>query len=170
MLKEHLQQRVYDFIDAHHLHDPRTYKANLEQLKKVFTFRRLPATSPTYAFSFRPEPFPNGPVPPVSIYVRDGLTYEERRMAIAHEVGHAILDHLGSHALYKIAPYFHTKDEREAWQAAAILLIPEHAIDDSPHVRWLERVTLTPAWLINEYPYVQRAFSLPMQTRPAMFR
>jgi hypothetical protein len=169
MLKEHLQAQVLEFAARHGLHSEHDYKANLETLKSVFDFQRLPATAAICSVTQQLEPFPGKPAPTPRIFVRDHMTYEDRRLAIAHEVGHIILGHNDSHGLYKVAPYFHNAQEREAWQAAALLLISWRAVLDSPHVRWLQRVCVVPAWLINELPYVQRAFSLPLQKRPAMF-
>lgn len=170
MLKEHLQQRVFDFIARYRIHTEHSHLADLDALRSLYRVRTLPRTAPIAAVTVRPNRAVDDVDALPEIWIRNGLSREDRRLAFAHEVSHDVLEHEASFPLKEIGPWYQNRNEREAWQGGALILINPRSIGDSPSVYWLKRECLVPAWLINEYPHLQQAFSLPQASRPHLFR
>lgn len=68
------------------------------------------------------------------ILIASSLSDAGRRLVYAHELGHFAAGHMASPVTSSLNSWQHDRDEREAWLAAAVLLIPTSA------VRWGENV------------------------------
>lgn len=63
-----------------------------------------------------------------AIAVSADLDELARRAALCHEAGHIILDHPNSLYLCRLNEWLHSRYEREAQQAAAMILLPRAAV------------------------------------------
>ena len=61
---------------------------------------------------------------PAHIVMDRSLPPSTRRLFYAHEIGHVICEHPGSLRARHVDPWFHDRHEREAWEVAALFLIP----------------------------------------------
>lgn len=74
----------------------------------------------------------------------------------AHEVAHAVCRHTGTLRLGRVDGWFHDRQEREAWQLAARLLIPTRLIYEGGFSDWtkdhIAAACGVPNWLVDLYP------------------
>lgn len=79
---------------------------------------------------------PATPDHPAQIVLCESIDPDVRTIVYAHEAAHGLFGHRGSLAAARVDRWFHDRQERDAWAAAAQLLIP-------PTVT-LELIELTP--------------------------
>ncbi len=86
---------------------------------------------------------------PIHILLETDLDSPERRLAYAHEIGHVVCGHPGSLRARQVDNWFGDRHEREAWEFAAKLLVPDS-------VRWLMETEQAlastcevPEWLVG---------------------
>jgi hypothetical protein len=98
-------------------------------------------------------------VPPLSeggkvwVCIDRCLSPRRRRVLYAHEIGHALLDHLGSRrAIEAGAVWVHERQEAEAWTVAAALLIPIDAWGWGDSASEVAARCEVPEWLARKYP------------------
>ncbi|MGB3331145.1 MAG: ImmA/IrrE family metallo-endopeptidase [Thermomicrobiales bacterium] len=82
----------------------------------------------TDGIAIAPRDMPVSAGNPASIVLDLGLNDHRERLIYAHEIGHALYGHMGPVAYRGMDPWFRRKAERQAWEAAAALLIPWHAM------------------------------------------
>ena len=75
---------------------------------------------------------------------------DDARVIIAHEMGHGFCEHVGSASSYALG--LHDRHEREAWEAAALLLIPERVIYEEQDVARIAAACGVPHWLVGLWP------------------
>lgn len=103
------------FIRAHDLH--RFLPVDLRPLRELVDVRFLSLSSGTMGTAFANEA---GAV----IGINRGLGRDERRMVFVHELAHLLLEHPNSLWLCSFDGWFYSRYERQAQQAAALMLIP----------------------------------------------
>ncbi len=78
------------------------------------------------------------------------------RVRYAHEIAHALCRHTGSLRMIQVDGWFHDRQEREAWQLAAHLLIPSRVIYEGGWSEWtmsdIAAACGVPEWLVEMYP------------------
>lgn len=135
-------------IRAHDLHD--SWPVDLTPLETRFPAvrRDLGADGPR---AFAVPPTRAGM--PTWIVLDRCLREPRRRVVYAHEVGHALLAHVGSaRALDAGGTWLHTRQEGEAWALAARLLIPIEAWGWGDPVADVAARCGVPEWLARKYP------------------
>lgn len=167
-MKDHRQTLVRSFIARHQLHHRDRSVVDLSPLHRWYRPVLAPAEADYVAWTARPYGGVVTAKTPAKIWLREGLCPQDRRLAFAHEVAHHLLGHTGSLPLRSVDPWFHSRDEREAWQAAALLLIPFDAFWGCAHIEMLSKRCDVPSWLIGEYPEAAR-LSLPPMKRQGVF-
>lgn len=146
-----LMDRVYRVIEEYDLHlagapvDLSPLEAicpvATEDLSRLgiagFCYARTPATRET----------------PATVVLCRSLTDSHRRIAYAHEVAHGLVAHSGAISLSDLDPWFHSQQEREAWLAAAMLLIPplDRVQTAELTMEGLARACDVPVWLVELY-------------------
>lgn len=106
------------------------------------------------------------------IMVDRHLTRAERRLVIAHEIGHLILPHIGLPAAHAAEPSpCDDEQEREAWQIAAALLVPVREVwSGDPPAEIAERNGV-PIELVTHHPWrPERWLAEPMCPESAGWR
>lgn len=63
-----------------------------------------------------------------TIFIEQELPRDDRRLVYAHELGHMVAGHSGTPVTSKLNSFQHDRNEREAWLAAAVLLIPPDVV------------------------------------------
>jgi len=89
---------------------------------------------------------------PAYVVVDARRVRHERRVLYAHEVGHLLCGHPGSLRSLGVADWFHDRDEREAWEVAAALLIPRDAWVGGATPADVAASCHVPVWLAERYP------------------
>jgi Zn-dependent peptidase ImmA (M78 family) len=95
---------------------------------------------------------PDGDISPdntAPVYIHKRLGPIDRRLAYAHEVGHALHGHAGALTLRQLDEWFLDRAELEAWRVAAQLLIPVEAIVQFETVDRIARACLAPPELVK---------------------
>lgn len=169
-MKPHRRELVEEFVRRHALHHPRKHVAEIGNLKPLFRPRVVPAGRlHCPAMALVPSWDAITEQTPMNIFLRRDLAEVDMRLAYTHEVMHAVLGHRGSISMRRIEPWFHDRDEREAWEATAIALIPEWSYRESLNVRWLARASKVPEWLIAFHPLAEDA-GVTACARSGLFR
>lgn len=65
---------------------------------------------------------------PALVVLDESRSAQWRAIYYAHEIGHIICGHVGTLRTLDAGEWWHNRDEREAWQVAARLMIPLDAI------------------------------------------
>lgn len=99
------------FITKHSLH--RNLPVDLTPVNELYEVKLLPFSGATLGFAC-------GSV----IAVNEALHYFQRRMVIAHELAHLLLEHPDSFFLCNLNDWWYNKFEVEAQKAAALILVP----------------------------------------------
>ena len=93
---------------------------------------------------------------PAYVAVHSGLDRPMQRLIYAHEVGHAILGHEGQLRLSEMDSWFTNRLEREAWQVAAQLLVPQSLLWAAAQHGWspshVAALCAVPEWLVAMHP------------------
>jgi len=84
------------------------------------------------------------------ILIDHDLGTDDARIVIAHEIGHGFCQHVGSAS--SLALGMNDRHEREAWEVAAVLLIPERVIYEEQDVARIAAACSVPAWLVELWP------------------
>lgn len=166
-MKPHRQELVYAFIERHRLHLPGEHRVNIADLYKdhrPILAPRLPCVSMVM------DRVDRRGQPHRQIWMRRELSGQSRRLLYVHERMHDVLGHDASIPLYEVNPWFYDRDEREAWEAAAMVFVPRETFFQAPDVSWLSMVTHAPVWLIHMLPLMKQHFRFPAIGRPAIFR
>jgi hypothetical protein len=96
---------------------------------------------------------PASRVRPAKVAVDQDFDRRMRRIVYAHEAAHGIIGHSGAMALDELDPWFKGRIEREAWQGAAMLLIPRLFPRGCDVTREsIIRDCDIPTWLIDRLP------------------
>lgn len=85
------------------------------------------------------------------VLIEQSLSEDDRRLVYAHEIGHFICGHLASPVTSEVNGWQHDRDEREAWLAAAVLLIPSSAVGWGENVDEVAAHCRVPAELVQMY-------------------
>ncbi len=96
------------------------------------------------------------PTTPATIYLDRRLDRCAKRQSYAHEVGHALLGHTGSVPHLDMGDWWHDSDEREAWEVAALLLIPHEAFQWGWTGQEVAAACEVEPWLVELYPHGKR--------------
>jgi Zn-dependent peptidase ImmA (M78 family) len=116
-----MNNRVYERLDAliarTQLHRSRI-PVDMDRLKEEFPvdYRDLQGTDVLGFLLTLPTPI---------IVIDQSLDAYDARLIHAHEIGHALYGHRGTLRSLSVDKWFDSKAERQAWQVAAHLLIPE---------------------------------------------
>lgn len=86
-----------------------------------------------------------------SIFIDEQLSDYERRLVYAHELGHYIAGHSASPVTSQLDDVQHSRDEREAWLVAAVLLIPPEAVEWDTSASDVAGSCRVPEWLVEMY-------------------
>lgn len=122
-------QRVIRELDLHEEGAP----VNITRLERVYVPYRVSNLAEVGIGGFA-SPLPDWLDPsedtPAMVVV-DEAEHEKYswREIYCHEVGHLICNHLGSLRSLKVDEWFHSREEREAWEVAALLLIPTEVFE-----------------------------------------
>lgn len=114
---------INDLVGAYSLHDRMPVK--LDALEGVFRVRFAPLRLHGLAGTCLPSSaLPPTEDDPALIVIDDSLSEMSVRLVYAHEIGHAIHGHPGELAWQGMDSWFQDKAERQAWEVAAMLLMP----------------------------------------------
>lgn len=91
---------------------------------------------------------------PAGILIDARIAGRLRRIAYAHEVGHIVCGHVGSLAAREINASWHDKQEAQAWEAAAMLLVPVEAFAWDATVDEIAAACDVPAGLVERHPWL----------------
>lgn len=69
----------------------------------------------------------NGDVTVGRIMIDEALSGFDRRLVYAHELGHFVAGHMASSVTSSLNSWQHDREERQAWIAAAVMLVPVEA-------------------------------------------
>lgn len=96
---------------------------------------------------------------PARVYIDEGLDRRDRGYVFAHELGHYIAGHLMSARTTELCPDTGDAQEREAWTAAAAVLIPPYAIQylDEGTIDELASICQVPVWMAERYVKLEYA-------------
>lgn len=126
-----MREAVYDsilrLIDDYRLHQWMLVK--LAPLEALFPVRH--ADLDVFRIAGSCIPPPDGlisPATPARVVLDCGLDDYSARIVYAHEIGHALAGHAGELMTIALDAWFGDKAEREAWEVAALLLVPYDAI------------------------------------------
>ncbi len=152
-MRRRIAEAVDDLIDRHRLHDGGA-PVDLSPLEGEFVpvVREL-AGSGVRAFAVPPKGGAATERSPVHVVLDSGRHRLDRNVLYAHEVGHIVCGHLGSLRTLDAGDWWHDRDEREAWEVAAALLIPHEAFGWAETARDVARECRVPAWLVEMYPH-----------------
>jgi hypothetical protein len=91
---------------------------------------------------------------PATVVLDRSLGPLTRRIAYAHEAAHGLLGHAGNLALRDMDPWFQTRQERDAWRGAALLLVPQVRVDPAQEVtiETVARACDVPKWIVERLP------------------
>lgn len=89
---------------------------------------------------------------PALVYLDRSLSSLERRWSYAHEIGHVLCGHASSVPTLRVSEELHDRNEREAWEAAAVLLVPIEAFVEGQTVDGMAALCEVPPWLVQLYP------------------
>lgn len=88
------------------------------------------------------------------ILVDEHLTPAERRIVLAHEIGHVVCMHIGSlNALATGPSALDDQQEREAWQVAAALLVPVREVWSGDPPAEIAARNGVPVELVTHHPW-----------------
>ena len=127
-MREVVFGRVAELIDHYQLHQTGTL-VKLTPLEDMFPIRYEPlARMGILGACHPPKSGEVSAANPARILLDDGMPDRLERVVYAHEVGHGILGHRGELAFGPMSEWFSGKNEREAWEVAAMLLVPREAL------------------------------------------
>lgn len=91
------------------------------------------------------------PSNPAVINVHKGLSKQRQRIIHAHEIGHALNDHAGAFKWEeaKMDLWFADREEREAWEVAAMLLVPIDTVVTYQDASRIATICDVPEWLVG---------------------
>lgn len=89
---------------------------------------------------------------PARVILNSGLGPMDARVAYAHEVGHGLCHHVGM--MSSLALGLEDKHEREAWEIASLLLIPERVVLEEKEVVRIAAACEVPEWLVEIWPLI----------------
>lgn len=143
---------VDDLIARYGLHDGGA-PVDLSPLKEEF----VPLVEPfdetgIPAFSMPPRGGVVSPDLPVCV-VLDELQPEATRLVYyAHEIGHILCGHPGSLRTLEASDWWHSRDERQAWEVATLQLTPAASWDLGATTGEVGGTYEVPGWLAEMYP------------------
>jgi len=125
-MRREVADQILELIDAYDLHANLPVK--LTALEDRFpvrygsTRRRWRADG----MLIHPRDRPITAANPAAVILDRNLNDHRERLTYAHEIGHALCGHLGAFTYQGMDPWFRRRQELEAWEAGAALLIPWH--------------------------------------------
>ena len=151
-MRSQVSDRVAIVIEQFRLHD--SYPVKMEALEEWFPVRYHDLTDAGVLGMALP---PKGGWPASSsnkarIVIDSGVGESDARIIYAHEIGHGICEHIGftsSEALDITG-----RHEREAWEVASALLIPEEAVREYQTVERIAAACEVPEWLVEIWPFI----------------
>ena len=150
-MREEVRQTLWELIYDYGLHAQRL-PIELSPLQELF----VPVNADTadtgvlaFAVSPRGDALPTKR-DPAHVVIDRNLPEPERRLCFAHEVGHVIGNHIGSLRSLQVNEWFHDKNEREAWEVAAELLVPlEVFMVEGRTTEEIAALCEVPLWLVE---------------------
>lgn len=152
MIKEDVTQVVWDIIqtyDLHHDYDAPLEFVTLEPLEGLFPLIERDLTSWGIDGFVIPPQEPITEDNPAIITVNSRLDWFHRRLAYAHEIGHALYGHEGAFNFSELDQWHVDREEREAWQVAATMLVPVEAICIHGDASRIAQICRVPEWLVG---------------------
>lgn len=146
-----IRQRTLDLIAAYSLHS--TVPVKLWAIEDLFLIRYMDMSSTESLGSIisPPNGWPVSPDNRARILIDHGLSPDEARIVIAHEIGHAMAHHTG--AASSIALGMGDRHERQAWEAAALILIPPTVALEERETKRIASVCGVPEWLVAQWQF-----------------
>lgn len=139
-------------VAEYRLHD--TVPVSLDPLEELFTVRYidLEKIQSDGAILTPPQGWPVGPDNKAKILLEQTLDPVTARLTLAHEIGHGICQHLGEVSSYMVG--LEARHEREAWETAALLLIPERVVYEERDTVQIAAACEVPPWLVKLWPSI----------------
>lgn len=91
--------------------------------------------------------WPVSPSNRARILIDYNLGRYDARLVLAHEIGHGLCHHVGHFSSEMLG--LEDKHEREAWVAAAQLLIPERVVMEEREAQQIAATCEVPVWLVE---------------------
>lgn len=96
------------------------------------------------------------PFSPAAVMVEERLDRGEMRLVYAHEIGHVVCGHAGSLRVASLGRAWDDKQEKEAWEVAAALLVPmEELVSGDTSAEVAARCEV-PVDLVERHPWLWR--------------
>lgn len=150
-MKQRARQAAARLIGRYNLH--RNVPVRLDPLEDLFVTRFTDmAQHGMLGAVLTPEH--GWPVTPQNrgrILLDYGLSESEARVTMAHEIGHALHHHPGNLAGLTLG--LEDKHERQAWEIASRLLIPERVIYEEREAQRIAMVCEVPLFLVELWQY-----------------
>lgn len=86
---------------------------------------------------------------PAHVVINSAADRIDQRLLFAHEIGHVLCEHPGSLPHLDLGEWWHERDEREAWEVAAYLLIPSQVIWHYGETVLIAAACEVPRWLVD---------------------
>ncbi|MGI8406020.1 MAG: ImmA/IrrE family metallo-endopeptidase [Thermomicrobiales bacterium] len=126
-MRDEVYVSVRELIDDYQLHT--WMKVTLAPLEAIFPIRYTDLARFQIAGSCMPPVSRSiTPATPARVVLDTGLDDYRERLVYAHEIGHGLAGHAGYLEIASLDRWFADKAEREAWEVAAVLLVPQGAI------------------------------------------
>lgn len=148
-----------EFVTMHDLHDSIDW-VDLSVLESRYVPDYVAIEDRTIiGYSLYPPERPITPHNPAKVFIDHELQPDESRLVYAHEIGHEIAGHQEAFTTTELGGSLHNLYEREAWLAAAVMLIPGHIINTVQSDEEVIQNTGVPLWLIEMYyESIQRSY------------
>lgn len=149
-MRPSVRSEAMNILSAYELH--RNIPVRLDPLEDLFLIRHtdMEAYGLAGAILTPPLGWPVSPQNRARILVDYSLTEWEARLTIAHEIGHGICHHPGN--LSSLSLGLEDKHERQAWEVAALLLIPQRVVYEEQEVSRVAAACMVPEWLVELWP------------------
>lgn len=154
-MNEATRQRIRGVIARHRLHDGGA-PVDLSPLTESFAVFDTDFGESGVAAVGVPPLAPGEPSPenPAGILIDARLSPAMRRLAYAHEIGHVACGHVGTLAAREINASWHDKQEEQAWEAAAKLLVPLSHFDQGETLEEIAAACRVPVGLVERHPWL----------------
>mgnify|MGYP001367896677 CR=1 FL=1 len=141
------KRRVQHLIEEYNLH--RAVPVDLSPLEDIFLVRWENIQS--YGMNGMILPpragWPATPQSKARVVLDRDLHERQARLTLAHEIGHALCEHVGTFS--SVALGINGKHEREAWEVASMLLIPWGIVAEEREVSLVAAACEVPEALVH---------------------